>query len=141
MWGVYGARGNPRVFSRAHTPSCLLPPIRGQPLSTGATVAAVPCGCMPCACGAGHVEAASRAHVVDGQCGVAGQCGAAVIGRRGGFGRAGKHPPGQIPGILQKCRGRRDARVPLAHWFCPITPTLAAEVGIRKNMDKILNLS
>ena len=44
---------------------------------------------------------AGRAHVVDGQCGVAGQCGAAVIGRRGGFGRAGKHSPGKIP---EKCR-------------------------------------
>ena len=54
---------------------------------------------------AGHMEA-GRAHVVDGQCGVAGQCGAAVIGRRGGFGRAGKHSPGKI---REKCRGRRAA--------------------------------
>ena len=55
---------------------------------------------------------AGRAHVVDGQCGVAGQCGAAVIGRRGGFGRAGKHSPGKIHFFF---RGRRDVRVPLAH--------------------------
>ena len=44
---------------------------------------------------------AGRAHVVDGQCGVAGQCGAAVIGRRGGFGRAGKHSPGKIRQIFR----------------------------------------
>ena len=55
---------------------------------------------------------AGRAHVVDGQCGVAGQCGAAVIGRRGGFGRAGKHSPGKIHFFF---RGRLDVRVPLAH--------------------------
>ena len=54
----------------------------------------------------------ARAHVVDGQCGVAGQCGAAVIGRREGFGRAGKHSPGKS---REKSDGRRDVRVPLAH--------------------------
>ena len=55
---------------------------------------------------------AGRAHVVDGQCEVARQCGAAVIGRREGIGRAGKHSPGKM---REKCRGRRDVRVPLAH--------------------------
>ena len=55
---------------------------------------------------------AGRAQTVHWQCGVVGQCGAAVIGRRGGFGRAGKHSPGKI---REKCRGRCAARVPLAH--------------------------
>ena len=61
------------------------------------------CGC--CALWVHAVRAiwrpAGRAHVVDGQCGVAGQCGAAVIGRRGGFGRAGKHSPGKIRQIFR----------------------------------------
>ena len=64
---------------------------------------------------------AGRAHVVDGQCGVAGQCGAAVIGRRGGFGRAGKHSPGKIHFFF---RGRLDVRVPLAHGFRSILALL-----------------
>ena len=67
--------------------------------------------------------AAGRAQTVHWQCGVMGQCGAAVIGRRAGIGRAGGHSPVKSlksPGPVWPSTA---VRRPLDSWKSPVFST------------------